>query len=194
MIFECYESVLRNNKNDIMKKLAVFLALFFVVSVASIQAQQSINTEKSIIKFHTTGGGIFKVKGTFKGMAGDFNLNTSNLESSGFNICIDAATINTKNKKRDAHMRDPDFFEVDKFPTVCFESSTVTKTTTGYSTTGNLTIHGVTKEVVIPFTFVNNKFTGNIVVNRFDYDLGKDFGTMRVGKEATITIICVVND
>ena len=110
-----------------------------------------------------------------------------------FNICIDVATINTKNKKRDAHLLDPDFFDVDTYPTVCFVSTSVTKNDTGYSTTGNMTIHGVTKEVTIPFTFTNNTFTGDIVINRFDYDLGKDYGTMRVGTEATITIICVVN-
>lgn len=175
-----------------MKKLALLLAFYFVASFTYIQAQ-TINTEKSEVKFHITGGGIFKVKGTFTGMSGDFNLNTNDLENASFNICINAGTIDTKNKKRDAHLRDPDFFEVDAYPTICYASNAVLKTDTGYSTTGNLTIHGVTKEVTIPFTFKNNTFTGDIVVNRFDYDLGKDFGTMRVGTEASITIICVVN-
>jgi len=173
-----------------MKKLTLILTICFVASFINLQAQ-TINTDKSKVKFHITGGGIFKVKGTFTGMAGDFNLNTDALENSNFNICIDAATINTKNKKRDAHLRDPDFFDVEKYPTVCFESNAVKKTGAGFTTSGRLTIHGVTKEVDIPFTFENNTFTGELVVNRFDYDLGKDFGTMRVGTEATITIICV---
>ena len=175
-----------------MKKFVFFLTLCFVANLSNIQAQ-TINTDKSEVKFHITGGGVFKVKGTFTGMAGDFNLNANELESSGFNICIDAASINTKNKKRDAHLRNADFFDVEIYPKVCFESSSASKTDAGYITTGNLTIHGVTKEVTIPFTFEKNTFTGEIVVNRFDYDLGKDFGTMRVGTEATITIICVVN-
>ncbi len=175
-----------------MKKLALLLTFCFVASLTNLQAQ-TINTDKSEVKFHITGGGVFKVKGTFTGMAGDFNLNTNDLENAAFNICIDAATINTKNKKRDAHLRNPDFFDVELYPTVCFESNTVTKTDAGYSTIGNLTIHGVTKEVTIPFTYTNNTFSGSIVVNRFDYDLGKEFGTMRVGTEASITIICEVN-
>jgi len=176
-----------------MKKLSFILALFFITSLASIQAQQTINSKKSVINFNITGGGIFKVKGTFKDMKGDFNLDVNDLENSGFNICVDAATINTKNKKRDAHLRNPDFFDVETYPNICFESSSVTKTANGFTTTGNLTIHGVTKEVTIPFTYTNNTFVGNIVVNRFDYDLGKEFGTMRVGTEAKITITCVVN-
>jgi len=175
-----------------MKKLALLLTFYFVASLGYIEAQ-IINTEKSEVKFHITGGGIFKVKGSFSGMSGDFNLNTNDLQNAGFNICIDATTIDTKNKKRDVHLRNPDFFDVDTYPTICFESNTVTKTEIGYATSGNLTIHGVTQEVSIPFTYKNNTFSGDIVVNRFDYDLGKDYGTMRVGTEATIIIICVVN-
>lgn len=175
-----------------MKKLVLLLTFYFVASLGYIEAQ-IINTEKSEVKFHITGGGIFKVKGSFTGMSGDFNLNTNDLQNAGFNICIDATTIDTKNKKRDVHLRNPDFFDVDTYPTICFESNTVTKTETGYATSGNLTIHGVTQEVSIPFTYKNNTFSGDIVVNRFDYDLGKDYGTMRVGTEATITIMCVVN-
>lgn len=176
-----------------MKKITLLLAIFFLASLPSIQAQQTINQERSKINFHITGGGIFKVKGTFTGMQGDFTLDTSSLENAKFNICVDAATINTKNKKRDAHLRNPDFFEVEKHPNICFISSTVTKTTNGFITKGKLTIHGVTKEVEIPFTFSKNTFVGDLVINRFDYDLGKEFGTMRVGTEATVTIVCVVN-
>lgn len=176
-----------------MKKLTFTLALFFITSLTYLQAQQLINQEKSKINFHITGGGIFKVKGTFTGMQGDFNLETSALENANFNICVDAATINTKNKKRDIHLRNPDFFEVKKYPNICFESSSITKSTSGYITKGKLSIHGVTKEVAIPFTFTKNTFTGDLVINRLDYDLGKEYGSLRVGKEATITITCVVD-
>ena len=175
-----------------MKKSAFLLVAFLLGSISYLQAQQTIDTKASGIKFHITGGGIFKVKGTFKGMTGDFNFNANDLDNSNFNICIEAATINTKNKKRDAHLRDPDFFEVDTYPNICFESISVTPSDNGFITNGKLTMHGVTKEVSIPFTFKNNTFSGTFTLNRFDYDLGKDFGTMRVGKEATITITCVV--
>ncbi|WP_452226792.1 YceI family protein [Lacinutrix cladophorae] len=176
-----------------MKNITFLLAVFFLTNYATIQAQQTINQEKSEINFHITGGGIFKVKGTFTGIQGDFILNTSALENSSFNICVDATTINTKNKKRDAHLRNSDFFDVEKYPEICFISSAVTKTKNGYNTIGNLTIHGVTKEVEIPFTFSKNTFDGNLIINRFDYNLGEEFGTMRVGTEATVHITCKIN-
>ena len=126
-------------------------------------------------------------------MQGTFKLDPDYLEQSSFDICIDATTINTKNKKRDAHLKDPDFFEVDTYPTICYVSERIQKLDAGYSTTGDLTIHGVTKSVTIPFTFDGKTFSGEVVINRFDYDLGKDYGTMRVGTEATVSIECVVN-
>ncbi|WP_425077765.1 YceI family protein [Psychroserpens sp. S379A] len=175
-----------------MKKLALLLTVFFVASISTLQSQ-TINESKSKVKFHITGGGFFKVKGTFTGMKGDFNFDASALKDANFNICIDASTVNTKNKKRDAHLKDPDFFDVVQYPNICFKSSSVSKTNEGYIVKGKLTILEVTKDVEIPFTFNNKTFTGSLIVNRFDYNLGKDFGTFRVGKEATITIICEVN-
>lgn len=175
-----------------MKTSALVFAFFLLASITTINAQ-SINTDKSKVKFHITGGGLFKVKGTFTGMQGDFNLSTETLDTSSFDICIDASTINTKNKKRDKHLKNEDFFNIETYPNICFKSTSVNKTDTGYITKGELTLHGVTKTIEIPFEYKNNTFTGNLVVNRFDYDLGKDFGTFRVGKEAKITIICVVD-
>lgn len=175
-----------------MRKLSFTLALLSITSLASLQAQQTINRKKSKIDFKITGGGIFNVKGTITGMKGSFTLNPVALASANFNICVDAATVKTGNDKRDTHLHTPDFFDVKKYPNICFVSSSVTKTPNGYSTKGKLTLHGVTKEIEIPFTFSNNTFVGNITINRFDYDLGKDYGTFRVGTEATVTITCVV--
>ncbi len=174
-----------------MKTFRILLALLFMCQYAVIQAQDIVS-EQSEINFKTTGGGIFKVKGTFSGMKGEFNLNVNDLENSGFDICIDAETIDTKNKKRDAHLKNEDFFDVELYPTICFVSNAVVKSGDGFITSGELTLHGVTKTVDIPFEFKNNTFTGTFEVNRFDYKLGEDFGTMRVGTMATITITCVV--
>ncbi|MBC3758760.1 YceI family protein [Hyunsoonleella sp. SJ7] len=172
-------------------KFALIILLCFGISTA---IAQTIDAKKSKVEFHITGGGLFKVKGTFTGMKGDFNFDETNLENSNFNICIDASTINTKNKKRDAHLKDPDFFDVDKYPTVCFESTAVVRTANGFVTKGNMTILETTRAVEIPFTFENNTFFGELVIDRFDYELGKEYGTIRVGKEATITIKCIVRN
>lgn len=175
-----------------MKKLALTITLLFISSLVSLQAQQTINQKKSKVDFKITTGGIFNVKGTFTGMKGEFKLDLASLNSSSFNICVDAATIDTDNDKRDTHLHDPDFFNVDKYSTICFVSSSIAKTSEGYSTKGKLTIHGVTKVVTIPFTFSKNTFVGELTIDRFDYKLGEDYGTIRVGTESTVTITCVV--
>lgn len=175
-----------------MKKPILLFALYFITSFTIIQAQQNIHQEKSVIEFHITGGGIFKVKGTFTGMQGDFHLDTSDLKNANFNICVDASSINTKNQKRDDHLRSADFLDTKTHKNICFVSSAVTKTENGFKTIGNMTIHGVTQFVEIPFTFTNNTFIGDLVINRFDYNIGEDFSTIRVGKEARVTITCVV--
>ena len=168
--------------------------LILLVCVATLQVNaQTINTDKSEVKFKITGGGIFTVKGNFTGMKGDFSFNESNVSSSRFDICIDSKTLNTKNEKRDTHLHSADFFDVEKYTTICFTSTSVSKTEDGYKTTGELTIHGVTKTVEIPFTFKNNTFEGDIEINRFDFKIGEDYGTMRVGETADVTIICKVD-
>jgi len=168
--------------------------LILCICLTSFQVNsQTINTNKSEVKFKITGGGIFTVKGNFTGMKGDFNFSESDVSNSSFNICIDSKTLNTKNEKRDTHLHSADFFDVEKHPTICYTSTSVSKTSDGYKTTGDLTIHGVTKTVEIPFTFKNNKFEGTLEINRFEYKIGEDYGTFRVGETADVTIICKVN-
>ncbi len=176
-----------------MKNIKIaFLILFVSLATLKVNAQ-TINTNKSEVNFKITGGGIFNVKGNFTGMQGDFNFNKSDLIAANFDICVDAKSVDTENEKRDTHLRSADFFAVETYPTICYKSDAVAKTKTGYSTTGALTIHGVTKTVTIPFTFKNNTFQGELEINRLDYKIGEDYGTFRVGETATVTIICQVN-
>lgn len=170
----------------------LLLIIFISVSTSFVNAQ-TINTDKSEVKFKISGGGIFTVKGTFTGMQGDFNFNDTDLENSGFDICIQTATIDTNNEKRDTHLKSEDFFSVEQYPEICFKSTSVDTQNNAYVTTGELTMHGVTKTISIPFTFKNNRFEGTIEINRFDYNIGKDFGTFRVGETATVIITCQVN-
>lgn len=176
-----------------MKFIKSLILIVFISATTSFVNAQTINTDKSEVKFKINGGGIFTVKGTFTGMKGDFNFNKSDVSSSSFDICIDATTINTKNNKRDEDLRSADFFDVDKYNTICYKSSSVSQTTNGYQTTGELTIRDVTKTVTIPFTFKNNTFEGQIEIIRLNYNIGEDYGTFRVGETAEVTIVCKVN-
>ncbi|MCX7547834.1 YceI family protein [Xanthomarina sp. F1114] len=174
-----------------MKLSGVFIVLFLSLNSFFVSAQ-TIDSNKSVVNFKITGGAIFNVKGTFTGMQGDFNFNETDLNNSSFNICIDAQSIDTDNSKRDADLRSADFFDVETYSTICYKSDSVTKTSNGYSTTGSLTIRGVTNTVTIPFTFKDNRFEGDIEIERLDYNIGEDYGSFRVGKTASVTIICVV--
>lgn len=175
-----------------MKQIPIILLIALSLSV-SLSNAQTINTDKSVVTFEISAMGVFDVEGKLTGLQGDFNFDKSDLETANFDICVDAKTINTDNEKRDIHLRSDDFFAVETYPTICYKSSSVTKTETGYETSGDLTIHGVTKSVMIPFTFKNNTFQGELEINRFDYNLGEDYGTFRVGETATVKITCQVN-
>ena len=175
-----------------MKTLKIILLTVIFFTSSNYITAQTIKSNQSEVKFEIHTVGIFNVKGTFSGMEGNFNFSETNLDNSNFDICIDAQSVDTDNDKRDEHLRSADFFDVETHPNICYKSSSVSKTNDGYQTTGNMTIHGVTKTVTIPFTFKNNTFEGELEINRFDYNIGEDYGTFRAGETAEVTIICKV--
>jgi len=168
-----------------------FIILILVTSLGL--NGQTINSEDSKVTFSVSNMAFNTVKGTFNGMEGEIYFSPNDLLASKFEVCIDASSINTGNQKRDKHLKNEDFFEVEKYPNICFKSTEVEKTTSGNKTKGILTMHGVSKKVEIPFTFKNNQFIGNFEVNRKDYKIGEGTGSFMVGKEIEIQIVCFVN-
>jgi len=127
------------------------------------------------------------------GMKGDIKFDDADLASSSFNVCVDAATVNTDNNARDKHLRNEDFFHVEKYPDICFASTSISQKGSSFVTNGQLTMHGVTKNVSIPFTYSNGTFKGNLKVNRDDYKVGESTGAFMVSKEIELEIIAVTN-
>ncbi len=166
------------------------IILAFLFAQISLGFTQTINTQKSKITFEVSMG-LGSVDGTMQNMAGTISFDSTKLEQAQFNVCIQPATINTDNKKRDKHLQSEDFLEVETFSTTCFQSSKVIKTETGYKAIGKLTLHGVTREVELPFTFSNNRFEGTLKINRLDYGIGPK-GTFFVGDEVEVKVVCVV--
>ena len=72
---------------------------------------------------------------------------------------------------KNTHAKSEKWFDVAKYPTIQFTSSTITKSASGYEAKGTLNMHGVQKEIIVPFTFEDNTFKGNITVNRLDYNI-----------------------
>lgn len=153
---------------------------------------QEINKDKSNVAFSISNMKWKTVDGTFSNMTGKVEFNESKPEEAKFEVCVDASTVNTDNKKRDEHLKSADFFHVEKYPKICFTSSSVTKSKDGYLAKGKLTMHGVTKDVEINFTYKDKKFEGTLDVNRLDYKVGVETGGFTIGETAKLKIVCVV--
>jgi polyisoprenoid-binding protein YceI len=117
---------------------------------------------------------ISKVRGAFERFQGTVAFDEQNPAASQVSVEIDADSIQTHEPKRDGHLRSPDFFDVAKYPKLTFESTKVEKGGDGYLVTGNLTLHGVTKPVVLDVEALGG---------------GKDpWGNERIGFQATTSI------
>ncbi|WP_452226793.1 YceI family protein [Lacinutrix cladophorae] len=174
-----------------MKKLSIALVLLFLFPFTFLA--QEINTEKSIVNFKINNLIVSNVKGTFKEMTGTFKLDVDDLSKSEIDVCISAKTINTENEERDTHLRSEDFFYVENNPTICYTSSNIQKSKTGYTALGKLTMLGVSRDVNIPFTYKNNTFIGAFKINRTDYHLGENENPFAIGEMVKIEIKCIVN-
>jgi len=119
---------------------------------------------------------ITNVRGGFGSVQGTVVYDPDNLNESKIDAVIDAKTIKTMDEQRDAHLKSADFFDVEKYPAITFESKKIEQAgSDGQKVTGNLTVHGVTKEVVLNV----DGPTGE----------GKDpFGNTRVGAAASTKI------
>lgn len=92
---------------------------------------------------------ISTVHGSFRGVTGTVRFDPAAPDKSGVEASIDMKTVSTGVEKRDEHLRGTDFFDVEKFPTMTFKSTSVAKSGDHYDVKGDLTLHGVTKPVVL---------------------------------------------
>jgi len=122
--------------------------------------------------------------GIFKSLKGDVIFNQNDLTHSSFNMIVDVKSINTGNGIKNKHAISKKWFDADQYPHITFKSKKITKANIGYEAHGMLELHGVQKEIVIPFTFNTNTFVGSIEINRVDYKLGATTGPS--GKAAKV--------
>lgn len=112
-------------------------------------SQFQIDPSHSSVNFSIKHMMIAKVHGGFDKFSGKAVFDPQNLSKSSLEISIEASSINTREAQRDTHLRSPDFFDVEKYPNLTFKSTRFEKDGDGLKVTGDLSIHGVTKSVVL---------------------------------------------
>jgi polyisoprenoid-binding protein YceI len=131
---------------------AVVFAAIVAVAPAAAEVWQ-IDGSHSSAQFSVTHLMISTVRGEFGSMSGTVEYDGTSVASIKVDATIDATTINTRDDKRDGHLKSPDFFDVAKYPTLTFKSKKVVAGTGGaFQLVGDLTMHGVTKEVTLDVT------------------------------------------
>ena len=190
-----------------MKNTFFGIVLAIVMLLAPVGASAStwnIDPEHSSIQFKVSHLGLVEVKGIFRKYQGTVTLDEKDIAKSSVNVTIEAASVDTGVEKRDEHLRTDDFFEVAKHPTITFVSKKVTPAGKGkLKVSGDLTICGVTKEVVLDVTGPTKELKdpwGNIrrgvsattTINRTDFGLTYnkilDNGVMVIGNKVTISL------
>ena len=130
----------------------VLVSLFFLFTTPATaeRATWNIDSKHSSASFSVRHMMISNVRGNFDEVAGTVLYDGKNIEAAKVDATIKVATINTRELKRDNHLRGPEFFDVVKYPTITFKSKIVERLEDGkFKLTGELTIHGVTKEVTL---------------------------------------------
>src|SRR5579859_59923 len=112
-----------------------------------------IDPAHSLLEFSVRHMMVSTVKGRFTGLSGSIVANDADHRLSSADITIDAASIATGDDKRDAHLRSADFLDAEQFPTITFTSKRIEGSRDEFTLVGDLTLHGVTREVSLQATF-----------------------------------------
>jgi polyisoprenoid-binding protein YceI len=139
---------------------------------------------------------ISKVRGHFNGFTGTVVLDTNGNIPTSIEGTVQTASVNTREEKRDTHLRSADFFDVENFPTITFKSTSITGSGSEFTAVGNLTIRGTTNSITLKGE-VGGRTTDPWGNDRVAYsaegkikrsDFGITFGTGMVGEDVTLVL------
>lgn len=143
-------------KSHLTSAAVLSLVVVLVGGAAAPAAETyAVDPDHTSIVFSVSHAGFSYVYGFFRKAQGTFILDKTNPANCRFRFIIDAASIDTNQAKRDEHLRSAEFFDVQQFPAIEFNSISCTLANTNdrnivYQVTGNLTLHGVTQRMTIP--------------------------------------------
>ena len=185
-----------------MKRLApaVILLMLAAPLAFSQSSTWAIDGAHSGVDFAISHMAVSKVRGHFGITSGTIVFNQTDIGKSTVQATIDVSSVDTANSQRDTHLKSADFFNSASFPSASFVSTSVAKSGDGLTVTGNLTLHGVTKPVVLqvegptgPVTGMMDKkphsgFSATTTLNRTDFGIGANFPAAMVGDQVALTI------
>ena len=185
------------------KWLGVVAGIVLLATPGLRAAEYTIDPMHSKVEFKVKHLGISTVTGRFEKFSGSFSYDPAKVAASKAQATLDAASINTDVEKRDTHLKSPDFLDVAKYPTITFASTGVQDPTPeGFKLLGNLTLHGVTKPVILdtqvgglvedPWGNKRAAFTASTTINREDYGVSWNqqlkTGGLLVGEDVKILL------
>ena len=177
------------------KILGLLLALGAMSGSALAADEYKIDPNHSSVNFAVTHMTVSTVNGRFTGFEGKILLDDKDITKSSVNVTIKVASINTDVTNRDNDLRSANYFDAEKFPEITFQSKSIEKKGNDYVAHGTLTIHGVAKDVDMPFEMKGPVDTGrgkvmgahgSLTLNRQDYGVGK--ASPMVGGEVKIDL------
>ena len=189
-----------------MKRIIAAVATIFALALPAVApaATWTIDPDHSNVGFKVRHLMVSNVRGNFEKHVGTVEINDRDITKSKVSVTVDTASVNTNVAKRDAHLRSPDFFDVVKYPTMTFVSKKVVRAGQDrLKITGDLTLHGVTREVVLdvegpsqeskdPWGNIRRGASASTTVNRKDFGLlwnkTLETGGVVVGDDVTITL------
>ena len=181
------------------QRLVLFIVLITFSSFSNAQIKAyPIDAWHSGISFSTKFGGLLPVRGTFDSFAGTVLLDETDLTKTSATIFINTESIDTGVGMRDNHLKSADFFDVEKYEYIFFSSKRVIQENDQLVMLGELQMHGVSKDVSIPFQLVHGEqedpwknfritLQGAFQINRMDFGVGEDQKT--IGEEVNVEMV-----
>jgi polyisoprenoid-binding protein YceI len=179
---------------------AVLSALLLCgVSAFAQSSSWTLDSNHSQVNFQIRHMGVSTVRGSISGISGTVVWDAKDPSKSSVEATITTKTVSTNNEKRDADLRSPNFFDVEKYPTMTFKSTSVTNASGKLQVVGDLTLGGVAKSVTLdvdgptpPQKGQHDKlvigFSISGVLKRSDFNFGQKYAAPVLGDEVRFTI------
>lgn len=179
--------------------ISVSLLLFFVPGISAQVAAWNPDPAHSEVDFSVLHMSLSNVRGRFGNVTGVVHFDQANIANSSVNVTIDVSGVDTGEGARDSVLKSASFLNIEKYPTATFVSTKVEKTASGLTITGNLTLRGVTKQVILtadgpngPVTGMDQKlhagFSATAAIDRRDFGIGTSFPSGIVGDQVKLSI------